>query len=74
MKLKGVSRFGFLSLLVGLDKRQATLQTCIRAEGEQKSSLPLFSGIKVMYMLIRELSTMKVLMSIFKAVHGWTVT
>ena len=72
MRLKGVSRCGFRSLDSSLDKRQATLQLCIRAEGEQNVKPAIVFRGKG-NVRADEKATMGVWMSISKAVQGWTV-
>ena len=57
----------------GLDKRQATLQLCIRAEGEQnvKPALVFRGKGNVLFRLQRVLNMTRVSMLTFRSVRGW---
>ena len=55
----------------GLDKRQATLQLCIRAEGRQTVKPAMYFEVRGMYQHRRERSMTRTLMSISSHVHGW---
>ena len=72
-KLKGVSRCGFLSLKKAWTKGQLHCSFVFMLKGNRMSNLPLFSGVKGMYVLMKKHSTMGVWMFISKAMHEWTV-
>ena len=56
----------------GLDKRQATLQLCIRAEGRQTVKPAIvFQGKGNVSTQERERNMTRTLMSISSHVHGW---
>lgn len=57
----------------GLDKRQATLQLCIRAEGLQNVEPGIVFQEKEMLLQKRKLNMMRGLTFPVKAVPGWTV-
>lgn len=58
-EMKGSEQLWISQPSSGLDKRQATLQLCIRAEGQQTSSRVLYFGEKEMLVQKRKLNMMR---------------